>query len=62
MPPLRAYSFRLLDLASAIALTPGTPVSDTLNPANSTNTYQFSGEAGQSFYFAHKNEPMSAVV
>src|SRR5205823_6399915 len=27
-------------------------VSDTLNPANSTNTYRFAAAAGQSFYFA----------
>ena len=47
-----AYSFRLLDLSQAAALTPGTPVSGTLAPANSTNAYQFSASAGQSFYFA----------
>ena len=47
-----AYSFRLFDLASATALTPGTPVSGTLSPTNSTSAYQFTASAGQSFYFA----------
>jgi RHS repeat-associated protein len=47
-----AYSFRLSNLATAPTLTPATPVSDTLNPANSTNFYQFNASAGQSFYFA----------
>jgi len=47
-----AYSFRLLNLATATALTPGSPVQDTLNPANSTNAYQFNAATGQSFYFA----------
>jgi hypothetical protein len=47
-----AYSFHLDNLASATPLTPGTPISDTLNPANRTNLYQFNASAGQSFYFA----------
>jgi RHS repeat-associated protein len=47
-----AYSFRLSDLASASAMTPGTPVSDTLTPGNSTNLYKFQASAGQSIYFA----------
>jgi RHS repeat-associated protein len=47
-----AYSFRLDNFASATSLTPGTAVSDTLNPGNNTNLYQFSGTAGQSYYFA----------
>ena len=46
------YAFRLSNLATATALTPGTAVSDSLSPANSTNLYQFSAAAGQSFYFA----------
>src|SRR5262249_49429234 len=41
-----AYSFRLLDLAAATALTPGTPASATLSPANSTTLYQFAASAG----------------
>ena len=47
-----AYSFRLDNLANATPLTPGTTVSDTLNPASCTNLYQFNATAGQSFYFA----------
>jgi RHS repeat-associated protein len=55
-----AYSFRLDDMAAATPLTPGTPVSDTLNPANSTNLYQFSGAAGQSFYFGRMSNSGTA--
>src|SRR5439155_10514196 len=39
------YQFRLFDLATATALTPGTPISDTLNPANATKAYQFTPAA-----------------
>jgi len=47
-----AYSFRLLDLGQALAITPGTSVSQqALTPANSTNAYQFNVTAGQRFYF-----------
>ena len=46
-----AYSFRLLDLSQAAPLTPGTPVSGTLAPANSTNAYQFSASAGDQYSF-----------
>src|SRR5262249_11327831 len=34
-----SYQFRLSDLATAAAITPGTPVSGTLNPADATNLY-----------------------
>ena len=47
-----AYAFRLSNLASVTLLTPGTPVSGTLSPANSTDAYRFDAAAGQSFYFA----------
>src|SRR5262249_18758217 len=47
-----AYSFRLSDLAAATPLTPGTPVSGTLNPRDSTNAYHFMAAAGQSFSLA----------
>src|SRR5262249_4243112 len=33
------YAFRLSDLAAATPLTPGTPVSGTLNPANGSDLY-----------------------
>lgn len=45
-----SYAFRLLNLSAAPTVTPNTPVSDTLNPGNSTNAYQFAGTAGQSIY------------
>ena len=45
------YDFRLLDAANATAITPGTPVSGTLDPGNETNLYQFQASAGQSFFF-----------
>lgn len=49
-----AYSFRLLDLADATSLTPGTSFSDTLVGGNSTNAYRFTATAGQSFYLANQ--------
>src|SRR5262249_44476009 len=45
------YQFRLLDLAAAQPLTPGTPRSDSLAPANSTNLYRFTANAGDQFFF-----------
>ena len=45
------YLFELLDFASATAMTPGVVVSNTLAPADRTVFYQFSGTAGQQFYF-----------
>src|SRR5262249_56366487 len=47
-----AYSFRLWDLAQATALTPGTPVSSDLSPANETDLYRFAANAGDRFFFA----------
>jgi hypothetical protein len=46
-----AYSFRLIDLASATTITPGTPFSGTLNPAIETDAYKFTATAGQKLYF-----------
>jgi hypothetical protein len=46
-----SYTFRLSDLASATPITPGTPVSTSLSPGNSTNVYQFNANAGDPFYF-----------
>jgi len=45
------YQFRLLDLSTAGLLTPGTPVSGSLNPANATVAYQFAAAAGTKVYF-----------
>ena len=47
-----AYSFRLLDFAAATPLTPGTPVSSTLNPGTETDNYSFNVATPNSkFYF-----------
>src|SRR5262249_11886656 len=46
-----SYSFRLSDISSAPAVTPGTVVSSSLNPGNATNLYQFNASAGDLFYF-----------
>src|SRR5207247_5114541 len=44
------YQFRLFDLATANSIAPGTPVSDTLNPANVTKAYQFTAaEVGRAY-------------
>src|SRR5262249_27209610 len=45
------YSFRLSAYASATPLTPGTPVSANLSPANETDLYQFTAAAGDRFFF-----------
>lgn len=45
------YSFRLLDLANASALSLGSPVSGTLTPGNSTQAFQFLGTSGQTISF-----------
>ncbi|MCB1631072.1 MAG: LEPR-XLL domain-containing protein, partial [Pseudomonadales bacterium] len=46
-----SYSFRLLDLASAGVLTPGTTVNATLTPSTETDAYRFDVVAGERFYF-----------
>ena len=40
------YAFRLLNLASASPVTLGTSTSGTINPANETDAYRFTGAAG----------------
>src|SRR5262249_26386824 len=45
------YAFRLWDLAQATPLTPGTPVSGSLSPANETDLYRFTASAGDRFFF-----------
>jgi subtilase family serine protease len=45
------YGFRLLDLATATPITPGTPFGGTLDPGSSTDLYRFEGTAGQRLYF-----------
>src|SRR5205814_8903062 len=46
-----AYSFRLLDLAAAAPITPGTVVSGTLEPGNETDVYRFEAAAGDRVFF-----------
>ena len=46
-----SYAFRFLDASSAVAFTPGTLVSGSLAPADSTVLYRFSASAGDRFYF-----------
>src|SRR6185503_3273717 len=46
----QALSFRLLDLSQASALPLDTPTSGTLDPATSTDVYQFTGTAGQRLF------------
>ncbi len=45
------YSFRLLDVAAATPITPGTPVSGSLSPGNETDFYKFDATAGERFFF-----------
>ena len=46
-----AYAFRLLHLDDAEALTPGTPVSLVMDPANATQLYEFTASGNERFYF-----------
>ncbi|PYK98758.1 MAG: hypothetical protein DME19_11285 [Verrucomicrobia bacterium] len=50
-----SYQFRLFDLATAAALTPGAPLSDTLVPANSTKAYQFSPATAGKYFFDYQS-------
>jgi len=46
-----SYAFRLLDLAQAPLIIPGTNVSGRLSPARETDLYRFSANAGDRFFF-----------
>jgi len=46
-----AYQFRVLNLGTGTAYTPGTSVTNTLAPARSTALYRFTGSAGQRVFF-----------
>src|SRR5258708_1110228 len=46
-----AFNFRLLNVNTTTTLTPGTPVSVTLNPGNATNAYSFTATAGERVFF-----------
>jgi hypothetical protein len=45
------YSFRLVNLAAATLITPGTVISNTFSPPNVTHFYQFPAAAGDQFEF-----------
>src|SRR5262249_246876 len=45
------YAFRLLDLAQAPLLVPGTAVTGQLSPARETDLYRFTANAGDRFFF-----------
>ncbi|HXT39679.1 MAG TPA: hypothetical protein VN887_06615, partial [Candidatus Angelobacter sp.] len=45
------YAFRLVNLAEATLLVPGTVVTNNLVPANKSDFYQFNALAGDQFYF-----------
>jgi ELWxxDGT repeat protein len=47
----QAYSFRLLDVTTGTAFSPGTPQSGTLGPGTETDIYQFNAIAGDRVYF-----------
>src|SRR2546430_2323438 len=56
------YAFRLVDLATAISIAPGTPVSDTLNPASATAAYRFTvGSAGR-YFFNYQNSKSGSAT
>lgn len=50
-----SYSFRLLDVAQATGVTPGTSISGTLSPANETDAYRISAVAGDRYYFDYQS-------
>src|SRR6185312_887539 len=54
------YAFRLLNFTNATVFTPGTLVTNSLTPANSTAFYQFNGNAGDRYYF--DGRPTSGFV
>jgi hypothetical protein len=56
------YAFRFVDLAAAALLTPGSVVTNRLNPANETDFYQYAGNAGDSYSFDRLALDISANV
>ncbi|HKX60718.1 MAG TPA: hypothetical protein VJS65_02725, partial [Verrucomicrobiae bacterium] len=45
------FAFRLFDLATALAILPGQPLTGTLSPAVETDAYKFTATAGGKAYF-----------
>ncbi len=56
-----AFSFRLLDLAAATTKSEGDTVSGTLNPATSTDLYQFTASAGDQVNFTPGSNPPASA-
>ena len=48
-----AYAFRLVDLAEATLLTPGSTVTNGALPSKRTDFYQFTATAGDQFTFTN---------
>src|SRR5262249_4145996 len=48
-----AYAFSLMDQTTATAITAGTAVNSSLNPANTMQFFQFSGAAGELVSFTN---------
>ena len=55
------YSFRLLDAAGAIAITPDTEIISSLTASNTSNLFTFSALAGEKFYFDELSDPSNGV-
>ena len=55
------YSFRLLDVADATALTPDTETTGTLAVSNTSNLFTFDAQAGERFYFDELSDPDNDV-
>ena len=45
------YAFRVSDLATATPIVPGAPVTGSLRPANESDIYRFSAQAGERYFF-----------
>src|SRR5207247_6308899 len=51
----RGYQVTLFEPATPNSIAPGTPVSDTLNPANVTKAYQFTLATGGKYFFNYQS-------
>ncbi|MER9397477.1 LEPR-XLL domain-containing protein [Mesorhizobium sp. M0615] len=56
-----SYSFRLLDVATAMPITSGTPVSGTLPSGKETALYRFDAQAGEKFFFDQQSSSGGTV-
>ncbi|RUZ17283.1 CARDB domain-containing protein, partial [Mesorhizobium sp. M7A.F.Ca.CA.001.09.1.1] len=55
------YSFRLLDVATAVPVVSGTPVSGTLPTGTETALYHFDAQAGEKIFFDQQNSSGGTV-